>query len=49
MMLLLLAYIATEYSTEPLTLGQWFIEHIDDDTIDLVSMDDLIVGLGSYC
>ena len=40
---LLIAYNATAYDIQ-INLGWWFLQSIDDDTLDLVSMDDLIVG-----
>ena len=38
------AYNSDEYNTT-FTLGMSFLSHIDGDTLDLVSMDDSIVGL----
>ena len=44
---LFLAFHSAVYNAN-FSLGQWFLRHIDDDTLDLVSMDDLIVGM-SFC
>ena len=41
---LMIAYNATAYDNIQINLGWWFLQSIDDDTLDLVSMDDLIVG-----
>lgn len=38
------AYNSSYYNTS-FSLGSSFMSHIDDDTLDLVSMDDLIVGM----
>ena len=44
---LFLAFHSAVYNAN-FSLGRWFLRHIDDDTLDLVSMDDLIVGM-SFC
>ena len=43
---LFIAYNATHYNISPaLTLGTNFISYIDGDTLDLVSVNDLLVSL----
>ena len=44
MLYLLTAYHSDHYNAT-LTLGDWFMQSIDYDTLDVVSVDDLIVEL----